>query len=65
LIRTPEQGCSNASGGEETNRGVVDPSPIAETRLGANLEAVIVPEDPDDRQYWMWDVDDLEDEPCP
>ena len=46
--------------------GRVDTCPSPETRLGANLEAEIVPEDPDDRQYWLWDVDDLEEEePCP
>ncbi len=46
--------------------GVLDPERPLETRLGANLEAEMVPEDPDDRQYWLWDVDDFEEEePCP
>ena len=41
------------------SRGVVDPCSPPESRLGANLEAGIAPEDPDDRQYWLWDVDEL------
>ena len=46
------------------SRGVVDPCLPAESALGANLEASIAPEDPDDRQYWLWDVDELEEEKC-
>lgn len=44
--------------------GVLDPYLIDETPLGANLAARIAPEDPDDRQYWLWDVDELETEKC-
>ena len=46
------------------SRGVVDPCLPDESRLGADLEAGLVPEDPDDRQYWLWDVDSLEEEKC-
>jgi len=42
--------------------GIVDPCLRAEMRLGANLEAQIAPEDPDERQYWLWDVDELPEE---
>jgi hypothetical protein len=44
--------------------GVVDPCLRADSSLGANLAAEIPPEDPDDRQYWLWDVDPLEEESC-
>ena len=46
--------------------GVVDPCLTADSPLGAKLREGIAPEDPDDRQYWLWDVDDLptEDEEC-
>jgi hypothetical protein len=48
-------------------QGIVDPCLIADWLLGANLAARTPPEDPDDRQYWLWDVDELEEEeePCP
>ena len=45
-------------------QGVVDPCLLEDSPLGANLAANIVPEDPDDRQYWLWDVDELEEEIC-
>lgn len=41
-----------------------DPCLRADMLLGANVAPNLVPEDPDDRQYWLWDVDDLETEIC-
>lgn len=35
-----------------------------EVPLGANLRAGIAPEDPDSRQFWIWDSDELEEEQC-
>ena len=45
-------------------RGVLDPCLLEDSRLGAKLRERIAPEDPDDRQYWLWDVDELEEEIC-
>lgn len=42
-----------------------DIATASEVPLGANLAAGIAPEDPDARQYWLWDADPLEEEPCP
>ncbi len=39
--------------------------PPPETPLGANLAAGIPTEDPDARQFWIWDSDPIEEEPCP
>lgn len=44
--------------------GVYDPSLVNDWLLGGHLRAHLVPEDPDDRQYWLWDVDDLPTEKC-
>lgn len=45
--------------------GVLDLDPPTPMRLGANLAAGIPTEDPDARQFWIWDSDPLEEEPCP
>ena len=45
--------------------GVSEDQNTSESLLGSNLAANMPPEDVDDRQYWIWDLDELEDEPCP
>ena len=57
-------GPQGSSSGNSELRGVVDPCLLGDSPLGANLAANIAPEDPDDRQYWLWDVDELEEEKC-
>jgi len=51
-------------GSPSVDAGGLDPSGLEETRLGGHLEQHLVPEDPDDRQYWLWDVDPLQTEKC-
>ena len=57
-------GPQERSSGSLELQGVVDPCLLADSPLGAKLREGIAPEDPDDRQYWLWDVDELEEEIC-
>ena len=44
--------------------GIQDPCLREDMALGADVARHLVPDDPDDRQYWLWDVDPLETEIC-
>lgn len=49
------------------NGGVLEGQHRRVLPLGGNLtQEIVPPEDPDDRSFWIWDLDELEeDEPCP
>lgn len=64
-IAAMTSGPPSSSLGDPESGSLLDPYPVPESRLGAKLEASLVPDDPDDRAFWIWDPDDLEMEPCP